>query len=305
MYAFGLEESNLYGLSEDAALGAVEANPDDVWGIHAMVHTCEMQGRIAQGVAFMRERQSDWASGNFLQVHNSWHYALYLLQGGDVPGALAVYDRVLHHEGSADVALELVDASSLLWRLHLEGEAVGERWRPLADAWARQLTPGYYPFNDVHAAMAFVAAGEIGRGRELVADLEAVVEKGDPQTTSWTMTSRVGLPVCRGIVAFGEGDDERVLDALWPVRTRLHEFGGSHAQRDVVERTLLEAALRANRSDVARALVQERLGVREQSTYTWSKFAQALAAEGDEPGAAAAARRARVLAGEIKGAVQA
>ena len=112
----------------------------------------------------MRDREADWATGNFLNVHNSWHYALYLLQGGDVPGALAVYDRVLHHDGSQDVALELLDASSLLWRLHLEGETVGDRWRSLAQAWGRQLTPGYYPFNDVHAAMAFIGAGDLERG---------------------------------------------------------------------------------------------------------------------------------------------
>jgi len=305
MYAFGLEECNLYGLSEDVAQGAVATNPDDVWGIHAMVHTYEMQGRIAQGVAFMRDRQENWAAGNFLNVHNSWHYALYLLQGGDVPGALAVYDRVLHHDGSEDVALELLDASSLLWRLHLEGEAVGDRWQSLAHAWGRQLTPGYYPFNDVHAAMAFIGAGDLVRARELVADLEAVVEKSDRETTSWVMTSRVGLPVCRSLVAFGNGDYTQVFDELWPVRTRLHEFGGSHAQRDAVERTLLEAAIRAKRSDVARALVNERLGVRESSTYAWSKYAQALAAEGDESGASAATRRASVLADEILAARQA
>ena len=216
-----------------------------------------------------------------------------------MPGALEIYDRVLHHDGSADVALELVDASSLLWRLHLEGEAVGDRWRSLAQAWGRELTPGYYPFNDVHAAMAFIGAGDLERGRELVADLEAVVETGDRETTAWVMTGTVGLPVCRGLVAFGEGDYAQVLDELWPVRTRLHEFGGSHAQRDAVERTLLEAAIRADRSDVARALVNERLGVREFSTYAWSKCAQVLAAEGDGSGASAAAERARVLADEI------
>ena len=165
MYAFGLEECNLYGLSEEMAQRAVDTNPDDVWGIHAMVHTYEMQGRIPEGVRFIRDREADWATGNFLNVHNSWHYALYLLQGGDVPGALAVYDRVLHHDGSEDVALELLDATALLWRLHLEGEPVGDRWQPLADAWGRLLTPGYYPFNDMHAAMAFVGAGDLGRAR--------------------------------------------------------------------------------------------------------------------------------------------
>ena len=38
-----------------------------------------------------------------------------------------------------------------------------------------------------------------------------------------------------------------MLAELLPIRTRVHEFGGSHAQRDAVERTLLEAAIRAGR----------------------------------------------------------
>ncbi len=211
---------------------------------------------------------------------------------------------MLHHDGSGDVALELVDASALLWRLHLEGEAVGDRWSPLADAWGRVLTPGYYPFNDMHATTAFIGAGDLERARDLVVDLEGLVERGDSETTSWIMTSTIGLPVCRSLVAFGDGAYEQVLDELWPVRSRLHEFGGSHAQRDLMERTLLEAAIRAPRMDVARALVNERLGVRKSSTYTWSKCAEALTGMGDESGASAAANRVGVLAGEILAAAK-
>jgi hypothetical protein len=112
MYAFGLEESNLYQQSEEVGQAAVDANPDDVWGIHAVVHTYEMAGRIPDGVRFMRGRESDWQTGNFLNVHNSWHYALYLLQGGDPDSALAMYDRMIRHAASQDAALELVDASA-------------------------------------------------------------------------------------------------------------------------------------------------------------------------------------------------
>ncbi len=305
MYAFGLEECNLYELSEEMAQRAVESNPEDVWGIHALVHTYEMQDRIPQGVRFMREREADWSTGNFLNVHNAWHYALYLLQGDDVPSALAIYDRVLHHDASEDVAFELLDASALLWRLHLEGQPVGDRWRPLADAWGRSLAPGYYPFNDMHATMSFLGAGDLERARDLVANLEAVVEKGNRETTSWVMTSRVGLPVCRSLVAFGDGAYQQVLDELWPIQARLHEFGGSHAQRDAVERTLLEAAIRAPRADLAQALLSERLGLRPASTYTWSKYAEVLAGAGNESGAFAATKRAGVLVDEIRTATEA
>jgi hypothetical protein len=82
----------------------------------------------------------------------------------------------------------------------------------------------------------------------------------------------------------------------------VHEFGGSHAQRDAVERTLLEAAIRAGRTDLALALVSERLAMRECNTYAWSKRASLLAVMSDHPGAASAVARAADLADQIRAA---
>ncbi len=299
MYAFGLEECNLYALSEEMAEQAVQANPEDVWGIHAMVHTYEMQGRTAEGLRFLRARESHWRTGNFLNVHNSWHNALFLLEGDDVEGALAIYDSVLHHDGSEDLALELVDASSLLWRLHLEGASVGDRWQPLAEAWGRIMCPGYYPFNDMHATMAFVGAGRLDLARELVTSLERVAGETGDEDTGRYMTRAVGLPVCRSLVAFGQADDTGFLKHFLPVRESLYRFGGSHAQRDAMQRTAVTAAIRARRSDLARALLSERLGMRERSSYTWGRLAQVLAADGDEAGSSAATSRATAIADKV------
>jgi hypothetical protein len=310
MYAFGLEECNLYGRSADVGQRAVELNPDDVWAIHAVVHTHEMQGEIPEGIRFLRDREAQWQSGNFLNVHNAWHYALYLLQGNDVPGALAVYDRFLHHAGSEDVALELLDATALLWRMQLEGIPAGDRWPSLAKAWTRMLTPGFYPFNDMHAIMAYVGAGDLARADQVLTALERVAAEGDRATTGWQMTSAVGLPVCRSMLHFGRGQYQQVVDELMPIRTRVHEFGGSHAQRDAVERTLLEAAIRAGQNELALALVSERLSVRECNTYAWSVQARLLGAAADRYGkeserstaVAAAQARASDLAAQIRAA---
>jgi tetratricopeptide (TPR) repeat protein len=302
MYAFGLEECNLYQQSEEVGQSAVERNSDDVWGIHAVVHTYEMAGRVPDGVRFMRRREADWQSGNFLNVHNSWHYALYLLQAGDTDGALAVYDRMIRHAGSQDVALELLDASALLWRMWLEGTAVGDRWRPLAAAWGQILVPGFYPFNDMHAVMSFIGNGELDRAEGLVRALDEVVANRVDASSGWRMTTEIGLPVCRSLVAFARGQYDAVIADLLPIRTRVHHFGGSHAQRDAVERTLLEAAIRAGRHELAAALVSERLSMRECNTYAWSKRAWLRDAAGDQAGAAAAMARARELAAEIKAA---
>ena len=301
MYAFGLEECNLYQQSEEIGQAAVERNRDDVWGIHAVVHTYEMAGRVPDGVRFMRHREADWQAGNFLNVHNSWHYALYLLQAGDTDGALEVYDRMIRHAGSQDVALELLDASALLWRMWLEGTAVGDRWQPLASAWGRIVAPGFYPFNDMHAVMAFIGNGDLDRAEGLVRALDEVVANR-ADATGWRMTSEIGLPVCRSLTAFARGEYDAVIADLLPIRTRVHHFGGSHAQRDAVERTLLDAAIRAGRHELAAALVSERLSMRECNTYAWSKRAWLRDAAGDHAGAAAAMARARELSAEIRAA---
>jgi hypothetical protein len=185
---------------------------------------------------------------------------------------------------SQDVALELLDATALLWRLQLEGISVGDRWPPLAQAWTRMLAPGFYPFNDMHAIMAYVGVGDLARAAEVVTALERVVAEGDRATTGWQMTSAVGLPVCRSLLHFGRGRYPQVLDELLPIRTRVHEFGGSHAQRDAVERTLLEAAIRAGQTDLALVLVSERLSVREGNTYAWSKRARLWPPRQTRPG---------------------
>ena len=77
-----------------------------------------------------------------------------------------------------------------------------------------------------------------------------------------------------------------------PIRRRLQQFGGSHAQRDALHRTLLEAALRSGEHDLARALTAERIAARDASNYNWRQRARVLRTSGDVSSAAAADARA-------------
>lgn len=267
MLAFGLEESGDYGAAEDAGVRAVERNPDDVWAIHAVAHVHEMQGRIDDGRRFLGQRRTQWSVGTLFNVHIAWHDALFALELDDHARALAIYDEALHHEGSEGAALELVDAAALLWRLHLDAVDVGGRWAPLADAWAGADAEPWYAFNDLHALMAMLGAGRRAEAEAIVARLEAFAGRGDPRLSLHTMLRGAGLAVARGLLAFGAEDYGAAVAWLAPVRAHLSVFGGSHAQRDVFQRTLLVAAERAGETAFARQLAGERLEARPSSAW--------------------------------------
>jgi hypothetical protein len=291
MQSFGLEESGHYGAAEAAGLAAVEVNPDDVWAIHAVVHVYEMQGRVDEGIRFLRAREADWGSGNLFTVHNWWHLALYLLEAGDVAGALAIYDAEVHHAASDGVPLEMLDASALLWRLVLDGHDTGGRFDALAEAWTPKLdATSWYAFNDLHAVMALVGAGRVADAERHVEVLTGQLQRNAGGRNVAML--EVGLPATRAVLHFVQGRHDDVVADLLPVRRTLQRFGGSHAQRDVMARTLLESARRSGQLDLARWLCDERLAVRETSVWSLRQRALIERGRGREASSATAASAA-------------
>ncbi|MEI7548153.1 MAG: tetratricopeptide repeat protein, partial [Actinomycetota bacterium] len=244
MQSFGFEEAGHYGQAENAGQAALDANPDDVWAVHAVVHTYEMQGRVDDGLRFMQSREAEWGAGNLFTVHNWWHFALYCLEAGERARALSIYDHHVHTASSGGVPIEMLDASALLWRFLLDGADTGSRFAPLADAWTLKMTDApWYVFNDMHAVMANVGAGRLGTARKLIDRLRDHVLTATG--TNCLMATEIGIPACEAVLAFGEERYDDVIGGLAPIRSRFHHFGGSHAQRDALQRTLLEAALRS------------------------------------------------------------
>jgi hypothetical protein len=62
----------------------------------------------------------------------------------------------------------------------------------------------------------------------------------------------------RGLLAYARGDAAQACTLLYPLRPAAHHFGGSHAQRDLIDQTLLAAAARAGNVALGRALLNER-----------------------------------------------
>lgn len=284
MYAFGLEETGLYSRAEDIGRRALEINPVDAWGVHAVTHVMEMQGRIREGIDFLTSRERDWAENNGLAFHNWWHLALFHLEAGNVSQVLDLFDRRIRPAPS-QVPLEMIDASALLWRLTLRGVDVTDRWQALANCWEPFVDHAYYAFNDAHAVMAFVGAQRMDLAQRTIAAME---QKCSGTDTNAMMTREVGLPLAQSLVAFAEGNYADVVRRLQSIRTIANRFGGSHAQRDLIHLTLVEAALRSQQIRLGRALIAERTQLKPSSPSNWQLTARVMELGGDLGAAAKA-----------------
>ena len=266
MQAFGFEECGSYTQAEEAGRQALTLEPDDCWAHHAVAHVMEMQARQAEGIAFMETRRDHWSQDdNAFKFHNWWHTALYHLDQGNADEPLKIYDQEVRKEPEA-IQLMMVDAVALLWRLHLQGIDVGNRWDELADLYEQDDEAGFYVFNDMHALMALMATGRTSAAAaRLKTAEEAVAQTG----TNGMMSKMVGLPLARAIEAFGRERYSEAVDLIMPVRYRAYIFGGSHAQRDIIHRTLFEAAIRSGQVSLAKALANERVSLKPHCPFSW------------------------------------
>lgn len=255
MLAFGLEESGFYARAEAAGRRAIELEPGNAWAQHAVAHVMTMEDRRRDGIAWMTKDSTGWQHDSYFAVHNWWHLALFHLGQGETDEVLRLYDGPIYGEAS-DMAFDMLDAAALLWRLKLQGVDVSARFARLADVYeATAPTFGQSAFSDAHAMVAFVGAGR-GEGAKAVLDAQRAALAGTGDNAR--MVRDVSLPLAEGYRAFGEGDYRTAIDRLRDVRNRAGRFGGSHAQRDLIDLTLIAAAKLSGDSALERALIAER-----------------------------------------------
>jgi tetratricopeptide (TPR) repeat protein len=252
MYAFGFEENAAYREAEAFARLALDRHPQDVWATHALAHVFEMEGRTDDGVAFLSESAKDWQSSYFA-IHNWWHQSLYLLERGEIEEVLALYDGPIR-QGRSSEWLDIVDAAALLWRLSIFGVDVGERIEDLSADIEPLLGEPIYIFNDWHAVMAISLAGRSDLVEQVIAD-----SRRHAVGTNRAVAERAGLALLEGFSSFAAGQFERATEVLSAVRPEARAVGGSHAQRDVIELTLIAAAARSGQTDFAETLAGERV----------------------------------------------
>ncbi len=263
MHAFGLEETGDYDHAERQGRRSVELEPRDSWGWHAVAHVLEMRHQPREGVAWLEPHRATWSTGSFLATHNTWHLALFQLELDEENEALRLFDETMANDST--LVMDLVDASAMLQRLQLRGVDVGKRWQDVADRWDVALGDsgiGRYAFNDFHAMLAYVGAGRDAAQRHLLERLEeAASQSGD----NGLFSREVGLPAAHALRDLSQGRANEAVERLRSLRSGAHRFGGSHAQRDLIDLCLLEAAQQGTDTFLMPALAAERLARRPAS----------------------------------------
>ena len=102
----------------------------------------------------------------------------------------------------------------------------------------------------------------------------AAVKPGSMFTYHWEadsdaakVTGVLTIPVAEALLAYAEGDYGKAVDGLAPIRHDLTPLGGSHAQQDIFQQILIDAAMRAGRTALSRSLLVERKVLRPASQW--------------------------------------
>jgi tetratricopeptide (TPR) repeat protein len=262
-------EAGNVGVGRTLTEQAIALRAENANAAHALSHALFEQGDAATARTFL----SDWLPAHdrasFLHGHLCWHIALTALDAGDLDGALNIYEQ---HIRPSDFRyppmIVLTDSASLLWRLSLCGKTgLESHWQQVA-AYGDRFFPQAGPhFADVHYALVAAATGS-----GVLATRLAQMEARDADGKLAPGSSAIDL--CRGAQAFAAGDHDSAIRILEPLMPAVVRIGGSHAQRELWEDTLIVAYLRAGHRDKATKMISDRLRRRPSlRDEAWSREA--------------------------------
>jgi len=249
-------------LSEDGRLAAARqkieqslaANPNNAHGAHGFAHVCYESGDCESGRAFLSSWLRTYPQNGFFHGHLSWHLSLCELQAGNWAEALRLYrDAIALDRHSGGPQQKMSDATAFLWRSELAGYPRDEdAWRTMYE-YANSALP--LPGNglaDLHVVLAQAVMRDDAARDVRATQMEDLARDGRYPSGSY-------LPeVSRGFAAFECGDFSAAIDTLAPLAAQNERIGGSRAQHDLIEFTLLKAYLEAGRLEEARCLLNAR-----------------------------------------------
>lgn len=250
MVGFVLQEQGRFAEAGAMAEQALHAQPSSVTAAHLRAHVHVETADHAAGLAWLDGFRADMhPSGDYVH-HMGWHAALHTLALGDGEATLARLDDLAGP--GCDAFRHVVDNGTLLMRARLCGlvgpdddPTEGLAGSPPA-AWLSAMPSMYVGF---HAA--------VGLAVQQRADDLRMLARTAP-TMAMPGAAELLAPLCRALADYVDGRYAAAADALAALRPTSYRWGGSRAQRDVVEDVLIDAAIRGDRPDVAARVLTER-----------------------------------------------
>ena len=245
----GSQERGDLDAAERFASLALELDPTGSVGAHPMAHVFFERGDHAGGAAWLDEwlPTADPAGGFTAHLH--WHHALHHLAMGDTERVLSTYvDRLCEPSPTA-----LPDRSSMLWRLQLHG-VVDENADPSTEDFSDMLSSSvdFIPFTfvGVHVALGLATRGDVVALRRFAATAARSAAPG---------ASTLVQPIALALADRIDGAASSAADRLIAIEHQFPVLGGSHAQREVFEDTLIDTLIRAGRTEDAERRLKVRL----------------------------------------------
>jgi tetratricopeptide (TPR) repeat protein len=237
MQAFSHVETGSIDSARAKILRALALNPRDAHGAHIRAHVHYEAGESAEGQRYLAGFVAAYPREGLLHCHIQWHRALWALAEGNMEDAWAFYDANVAPGALWGPSLNvLTDAASFLMRATLKGAA------PPSGAWDKVLAYGKaeFPraglaFVDLHVSLAAAMAGD---------EAECAARGTGTRGPAQPMVARAA----EGFSAFAKQDWLRAIEALSAVLPEHERFGGSLAQRDLIEEMLAAAHRHAGRS---------------------------------------------------------
>jgi tetratricopeptide (TPR) repeat protein len=271
--AFTYHEVDRFEESRRLSERSLQQHPGNASAAHNLAHIAFETLDIDAGASFLDEWMTGYDRSAHFHCHLAWHQAMFALHEGRYAQALEIFERDILR--SVNPRSAMTDGTALLWRVRLDGAHEEPLpWRTLADLAGRVSRPGYL-FGEVHAALAYAACGDEAALTRLMDGLRALDAKGNP------IAGRVVLPLVQGTAAFAAGDLAGALAHFEPVESEMHRIGGSHAQWELFEETMVACYLELARYDDALRLVRRRLDRRASPRdLRWLERASAGLREG-------------------------
>jgi len=269
MVAFAHEELGNYKKSEELSRNAIDQNPEDLWAIHALAHTFEMQGRIDEGIALLSVPSDQYDDRNPFRGHMWWHLGMFLVEKGEFDQALQVYDESIYADQSS-FYLDLQNTASILARLEMCGINVGDRWKTLGEVVKTRQGDHVLAFTEPHHTLVLAKCGETKEIKKQLLSLENLASQTDRSIAK--LIKPLLLPLCETMRDFSQFSGKRTNERLPDLYSKMTAIGGSHAQRDLFSLVEIQSVINQHDYAAAKALLTKRLELRPNSALNWQQY---------------------------------